>query len=87
MIPTSSPTEGVAEHVVLHLYDTHGDGWADNLYLQVAHGEGIERYPLHCACKVERIFSGDITVSMWRNRTRPGPKGEVVPASGAAKQQ
>ena len=63
----------------MHLYDNHGDGWRDDVYLRVDSGEGYELHSLHCSCKVVRIFSGNITVSLWRNRTIPGPKGDVVP--------
>jgi len=49
------------------------------VYLRVDSGEGYELHSLHCSCKVVRIFSGNITVSLWRNRTIPGPKGDVVP--------
>ena len=65
--------------MAIHLFDTFGDGWSNNLYLRVVQESGVELYPLNCACKVVRIFSGDITVSLWRNRTIPGPKGDVVP--------
>ena len=64
---------------MVHLYDIHGDGWLDNLYLQVAHDNGTDLYSLHCACKVVRVFIQDATLSMWRNRTRRGPKGDVMP--------
>ena len=64
---------------MVHLYDIHGDGWLDNLYLQVGHSNGTDLYSLHCACKVVRVFSSDATLSLWRNRTVDGPKGDVMP--------
>lgn len=81
--PTSQPTEAEAQHMYVHAVDVHGDGWGNDLYLAVQHyGSSEPRYySLNCACKVVRLFSesGNMTISMYRNTTEPGPRGQHVP--------
>jgi hypothetical protein len=92
--PTSAPTAKFADHIYVHAADIHGDGWGNDLVIAVTHnnaGNDPERrltetfepefYSLNCACKVIRIASatGDMTISMHRNTTEHGPRGEHVP--------
>ena len=80
----------MSDHIYVHAVDIHGDGWGDNLVIAVTHHAPDRRltetlepefYSLNCACKVIRLpsASGDMTISMFRNTTESGPRGEHVP--------